>query len=202
MFQIIFDFPEISWDPPDFLVKPRCWVLEMQLLGGRSSTSWFLVVNSHFNIISCQKFPSRSKQQLRTRSRKTRSVDLCWLLGRTSSIVDWISNLINISKFDIFSSFCRRNPHLCWTSPSGLALDSTSQLLYIADTENGRVRCLDLSAGTIRTIAGGATTDEVSGKGKLGMHFWLLMAHIWQNTCQKMERCGDEPKLSLWNQQS
>ncbi|CAJ1452117.1 unnamed protein product, partial [Effrenium voratum] len=47
-------------------------------------------------------------------------------------------------------------------TPTGLALDASAQLLYIADTENGRVRRLDLGAGTIRTIAGGATTDEVS----------------------------------------
>ncbi|CAK9111005.1 unnamed protein product [Durusdinium trenchii] len=47
-------------------------------------------------------------------------------------------------------------------TPSGLVLDVASQLLYIADTENGRVRRLDLGAGTIRTIAGGATTDEVT----------------------------------------
>jgi len=47
-------------------------------------------------------------------------------------------------------------------TPSGLALNVGAQLLYIADTENGRVRVLDLNSGTIRTVAGGATTDEVT----------------------------------------
>ncbi|CAE7680206.1 SOQ1, partial [Symbiodinium sp. CCMP2456] len=49
-----------------------------------------------------------------------------------------------------------------FAAPQGLALDQTSQLLYIADSENGRVRRLDLGAGTIRTIAGGAINDELT----------------------------------------
>lgn len=38
--------------------------------------------------------------------------------------------------------------------PWGLALDSAEQRLYIADSGNHAVRCLDLASGTINTVAG------------------------------------------------
>lgn len=48
-------------------------------------------------------------------------------------------------------------------TPLGLVLDPVGQLLYIADSENGKVRRLDIATGTISTIAGGsagATTRD------------------------------------------
>jgi sugar lactone lactonase YvrE len=41
--------------------------------------------------------------------------------------------------------------------PTGLALDSTGSNLYIADTENNRIREVDLSTGIISTVAGNGT---------------------------------------------
>ena len=41
--------------------------------------------------------------------------------------------------------------------PRGLALDPVRNVLYIADTNNSRVRALDLAGGTITTVAGTGT---------------------------------------------
>lgn len=45
-------------------------------------------------------------------------------------------------------------------TPLGLVVDSVGKLLYIADADNGRVRRLDIAAGTISTIAGGSATGS------------------------------------------
>ena len=37
--------------------------------------------------------------------------------------------------------------------PSGLSLDSARQILFVADTNNNAIRLLDLTAGTVRTLA-------------------------------------------------
>lgn len=42
-------------------------------------------------------------------------------------------------------------------NPSGLALDATARLLYIADTGNNRIRVVDLASGNINAFAGGGT---------------------------------------------
>jgi len=53
-------------------------------------------------------------------------------------------------------------------SPQGLVLDAVGQVLYIADTDNGRVRRLNIATGKISTIAGGSaggwTRDGVAAK--------------------------------------
>lgn len=51
-----------------------------------------------------------------------------------------------------FTSFCLELLIIDFFLPTstGLALNVGAQLLYIADTENGRVRVLDLNSGTIR----------------------------------------------------
>src|SRR5678816_266391 len=42
-------------------------------------------------------------------------------------------------------------------TPTGLALDETAHLLYIADSTNARIRSVDTMTGIIRTVAGGGT---------------------------------------------
>lgn len=51
-------------------------------------------------------------------------------------------------------------------TPLGLVLDQVGQLLYIADSDNGKVRRLDIAAGTISTLAGGSS-DGTSRDGEL-----------------------------------
>ncbi|MCZ7684885.1 MAG: hypothetical protein M5U28_41390 [Sandaracinaceae bacterium] len=43
-------------------------------------------------------------------------------------------------------------------APTGVALDATNGILYIADRANNRVRSVDLATSVIRTVAGGGST--------------------------------------------
>ena len=45
--------------------------------------------------------------------------------------------------------------------PSGLALDSARQILYVADTNNHVIRSIDLAAGVVSTISLGNLVDEM-----------------------------------------
>ncbi len=47
-------------------------------------------------------------------------------------------------------------------SPEGLAIDSTGNI-YVADSDNGRVRRIDGETGTITTLAGGGIPKRVNG---------------------------------------
>ncbi len=54
----------------------------------------------------------------------------------------------------------------CLNEPKSLALDQAGALLYIADSENHRIRTVDLGTGIIRTVVGGAERDEpADGQG-------------------------------------
>ena len=49
--------------------------------------------------------------------------------------------------------------------PYGLAVDDTTQMLYLADNRNNVVRRVDLVTGDIETYAGGGSDDETLGDG-------------------------------------
>lgn len=51
-----------------------------------------------------------------------------------------------------------------YNMPSDVSLDSTFSLLYIADTGNHRIRCMDLSKASVKTIAG-QSKGQLDGQG-------------------------------------
>ncbi|KAL0477015.1 NHL repeat-containing protein, partial [Acrasis kona] len=52
--------------------------------------------------------------------------------------------------------------------PSGLAIDSSNNLVYIADTNNHRIKVVNITSGLVRTVAGtgvgGYNNDNVDGR--------------------------------------
>jgi hypothetical protein len=58
-------------------------------------------------------------------------------------------------------------------TPLGLAVDTVDKILYIADADNGRVRRLDVVAGTISTVAGGGVRSS-SKDGEIASDTSLL----------------------------
>ncbi len=79
-------------------------------------------------------------------------------------------------------------------APQGLALDSTGQILYVADTENHAIRAVDLADGRVGTIAGtGEQTYQRRGGparetalsspwdlALIGEQLWIAMAGTHQ----------------------
>jgi sugar lactone lactonase YvrE len=54
--------------------------------------------------------------------------------------------------------------------PRGLALDETRKVLYIADSNNSRIRMVSLETGVIETLAGGSTDNTAPyGDGGVGV---------------------------------
>jgi thiol-disulfide isomerase/thioredoxin len=57
-----------------------------------------------------------------------------------------------------------------FTAPQGMALDPEQQCLYVADTGNHAIRCIDLQQQTVRTIAGTGSQSRLiyphSGEGR------------------------------------
>ena len=53
-----------------------------------------------------------------------------------------------------------------WSSPSGLAVDSTAGRLYVVDTNSHRLRVLSLADGSTFSLSGtGSTTPFIDGTG-------------------------------------
>ncbi|TVR01979.1 MAG: hypothetical protein EA398_08880 [Deltaproteobacteria bacterium] len=55
-----------------------------------------------------------------------------------------------------------------WGDTSGLALDDARGLLYVSDRSLNRIRVIDLEAGTVRTLAGGASPPMVQAVDENG----------------------------------
>ena len=57
-----------------------------------------------------------------------------------------------------------------FSAPQGLAIDSANQRLYVADTDNHALRCVELDRGTVRTIAGtGQQSRNLQSHGGLAL---------------------------------
>ncbi|MBD2079556.1 thioredoxin-like domain-containing protein [Leptolyngbya sp. FACHB-17] len=93
-----------------------------------------------------------------------------------------------------------------FSAPQGMTFDRTNQLLYVADTGNHTIRCVDLKAKTVSTIAGTGNQSRViyprGGKAlevdlnspwdleKIGNHLFIAMAgahQIWEMQADKIE---------------
>ena len=77
----------------------------------------------------------------------------------------------------IFSGWSCYIHFLLPPTSTGLTLNVGAQLLYIADTENGRVRVLDLNSGTIRRGSqSGEKEYEMKKPGPPGRLKWFHSA--------------------------
>ena len=61
--------------------------------------------------------------------------------------------------------------------PSGVAADSQGNV-YIADTDNGRVRKIDIATGVVTTVAGGGTLYGAAGDGKPALQAALFPTDV------------------------
>lgn len=87
-------------------------------------------------------------------------------------------------------------------APSGLALDSVGRLLYVADTNNARVRVVNLATGIISNVAGGgvaaaptygdggaasAATLALPGHVRLGPDGALYVSDVGHNSIRRVD---------------
>jgi sugar lactone lactonase YvrE len=56
-------------------------------------------------------------------------------------------------------------PSARFNTPTGLAISADGNVLFVADTNNGRIRKIDLSNGRVSTLAGGGTGGIADGPG-------------------------------------
>merc|ERR1712232_89693 len=80
---------------------------------------------------------------------------------------------------------CRMN------QPSSIALDPTTHYIYVADSGNHRVRCIDLSTGFMRTVCGNGVKGSHDGSDQrlqsLDSPFDLHFMH----PCHLLISCAD-----------
>jgi hypothetical protein len=83
-------------------------------------------------------------------------------IRRIDTVTGAVSNLVG-NGLCSFADGVGSNAGLC--GPTSLAINSTGSFLYVADTNNYRIRRVDLSSGYISTLAGNGTNGFTSGLG-------------------------------------